>query len=81
MNKTALIATVVALAGAAYYKYHNIHENIIVDRFPDLDPTVVRKAYQTMLKRAYAGAYSYTDNSEETMDKIFLAIVKEQTAK
>lgn len=79
MNKTKLIAAVV-LVGAAYAAYHLKHQSIIVDRFPDIDPKVVRKAYKTMMKRALAGAYADTDDSDETMDRIFRDIVQEQTA-
>lgn len=79
MNKTKLIAAVV-LVGAAYAAYHLKHQSIIVDRFPDIDPKVVRKAYKTMMKRALAGAYADMDDSDETMDRIFRDIVQEQTA-
>lgn len=78
MNKTKLIAATV-LCGAAFVAYHLKHRNIIVHRFPDLDPKVVRAAYSTMMKRALKGDYADVDGSEETMDRIFRNIVQEQT--
>lgn len=79
MNKTLLTASVV-LMGAAYAAYHLKHQSIIVNRFPDIDPKVVRKAYKTMMKRALEGHYADMDDSDETMDRIFRNIVREQTA-
>ena len=79
MYKTALAASV-GIFGVIYLAYNRIHENIIVHRFPDLDPNLVRKAYRTMMSRAFRGDYAEMDDSDETMDRIFLAIVKEQTA-
>ena len=76
MNKTTLIASV-AVIGAAYVAYVRIHANIIVKRFPDLDPKIVRKAHSIMMKRAYAGAYADLVDSDETMDAIFRAVVQE----
>jgi hypothetical protein len=76
MNKTKLIAAVV-LAGAAYAAYLHIHSSIIVKMFPDIDPKVVRKAHTIMVKRGMAGAYADMDNSDETMKRIFLAVVQE----
>lgn len=78
---TKKIIVVLALAGAAYAAYIRIHENIIVRRFPNIDPKIVRKAHSIMTKRAFNGDYMYKDNSDETMDAIFLAIVEEIRSK
>lgn len=79
MIKATLIAAAAVLAGTAFVAYNRIHENLIVKRFPDIDPKIVRKAYRTMMSRAVAGEYAhYEDASDETHDRIFRAIVKEQ---
>ena len=79
MIKATLIAAAAVLAGTAFVAYNRIHENLIVHRFPDLDTEIVKKAYRTMLARAYAGEYANeVDASDETNDRIFRAIVKEQ---
>jgi hypothetical protein len=84
MNKTTLTAVAAfAVTGVALvtYKYHQIHFKIILDRFPNLDPKVVKEAYKEFMKNAAVNKYGDMSNfSDEKMDRLFLDIVRKQTA-
>jgi hypothetical protein len=64
----AWIAAAVQVAGS---------EGAIIDRFPDIDPSNVKKAHKIMLKRTAAGKYLDLEMTYDVCDKIFLDIVQE----
>lgn len=69
-QKKLAIGTVVAAALAT--AYHLKHQQIIVARFPDLDPKVVKKAYRKILKDTYGGKYANVDTTDEFLDNEIL---------
>lgn len=84
MNKTKLIAsTAIAVGGVwVWLDYHNAVDSIM-QRFPklDLDYKTASKAYRTMILRGLQGKYNTEpDSSDETHDRIFMNIVREQAA-
>lgn len=71
-HKKTTIAALIAIV--AFVAFNVKHEQIIVERFPDLDPKIVRKVYRKVLRGAYAGKYPNVDfNDEEALDSLFLA--------
>lgn len=71
-KKIALIGLAFVVAGS-FVLYQYAHFQIIVKRFPDLDPKVVKAAYKNLMKKAAVGDYGdIQDYTEEQMDRIFL---------
>lgn len=80
MKKAALIATV--LVGAIVLgatKTWNDYIAQIEERFPDMDPQIIRKTYRKMMLKSITGKLAVSDLTDEDMDKIFLALAEEQT--
>jgi len=67
-----LIGLAVATAGSLAY-YNNLVKQV-QDRFPDLDPNRVRKAYANFMTKSLAGKYGPDiDNySDKMMDHLFM---------
>lgn len=66
-----------AIAGvlitATLYIQLKRYQKQVVDRFPDLDPKVSRKAYNNMLKNAFMQKYTETEMQDNaSMDELFL---------
>ena len=81
-HKKKIAAAIVALVVLAFVAYQQMHQQIILDRFPDLDPTIAKAAYKKILKDAYAGRLADVDTSdEEAMDSLFLARYNEMSTK
>ena len=60
MNKKFLTITssvaVVALVGTLVWRLQNLVLEV-QQRFPDIDPKIVEKAYYTMLRKSFSGQY------------------------
>jgi hypothetical protein len=81
MKKIVIIASALLVGYTAIRVYLEMHTQIILERFPDLNEQVVRKAHKEMLKRALTDPnFDVEGKTEEEMDAILRDIVKEQTA-
>lgn len=64
MKKRTLLA-IGAIAVIGFTGYNKVHQDIIVNRFPDQDPNLVKKHYNDILKETYAGRLT-TNNWTDT---------------
>lgn len=72
-TKTAIAVAVVAIAVVGATVQMKSLSNQVVERFPDIDPKVARKAYRKMMLKAAAGQYTDAELSDDAaMDKLFL---------
>lgn len=84
MTKTKIIlsvAVVVVTAFAVVAYEGPLHS--LMERFPDVDPKITRKAHREMFKESFQGKYDWIDKTDATddLDRIFLAKVKILTSK
>jgi len=68
-KKIAIVSVVAALLATAYHKKH---QKIILDRFPDLDPKILKKAYNQILRDAYCGRLANEEMTDENLDDLIL---------
>jgi hypothetical protein len=77
-KKLAIIAALVALAGAGMYTHIVFCEVALMQMHPEIDEAVVIKAHRKMVLRAFAGRYNDINLDDDAVaDAIFLAIVEE----
>lgn len=83
IKKKILIAiTAAVITRFAALVYWEGHINAIVERFPDIDPTIVRKLHREMFVEALRGKYKDMDTDDPAiMDEIFLDKVHELNKK
>lgn len=75
-QKIAIAVTAAAVVGTVVQTH--VYINQIMDRFPELDRKVARKAFRIMMTRALTGQYENIDiSTDEQNDVIFLGIVRE----
>jgi len=77
MSKLKILAiaapVVLCLSGVAFYIQYVGSTEAIVERFPEIDPTIVRKISAEMTREAFTGKYSDIDITDENVcDNIFL---------
>lgn len=85
MTKTKIILSAVVVGVtilAARIAVFEVPVVSLIERFPQIDRKIVRKAYREVLTDAFTGKYNgiNTDNDAE-WDKLFLAKVKKLTLK
>lgn len=81
MNTITKTGVTIAIVGIGLVAYLRKHESIIMQMYPHLDPALVRKAHCIMFARGLNGDYRYKDNSDATMERIFMGIVEEIRSK
>lgn len=71
-KKTTILASLVA-APAAFELFLRSLDREVQERFPNLDPVLVKKSFRAMLKSAVTGKLNKRDTSSDAaMDVIFL---------
>lgn len=78
MNKKLVISSSI-LAGVSLFTYIWVlgSENALVERFPTIDPKIVYKVHRQMIWDGLRGRI--TADTDEELDKIFLARVQQLT--
>ena len=83
MNNPAKIATsvaVVSLGAVSVVQWRSLIADML-ERFPDIDPKIVKKAYRAFLMKALTGQLEDLSNlNDSMMDKLFLAEVTRLTS-
>lgn len=80
MNKKAvLIGTFLVGCGAlGFAKTWMGYIKMLEERFPEIDPKVIRKAYRKFMMLAITQKIAVSDLNDEEMDKIFRALAYEE---
>lgn len=79
MKKTALIATFLVGCGVlGVAKTWMSYIKMLEERFPEIDPKVIRKAYRKFMMLAVTQKIAVSDLNDEEMDKIFRALAYEE---
>jgi Fe-S-cluster formation regulator IscX/YfhJ len=79
--KIILSAAVVVVSAFVAYASYEGPLQALMERFPDIDPKIVRKVHREMFKEALVGKYSEFQTDDATLDRIFLVKVQELTSK
>ena len=74
-NKQKATLCVLAVFGVAGVVQFKRYQKMVCTRFPEIDPKIARKAYRTMFMKAATNQYDTLPESDEDMDKLFLAEV------
>lgn len=71
--KTALAISAVGAVGIVFAATQHMRMcSMMVDRFTEYDPKVVRKAYTNMMKNSFAGRYANVDfDNDAVMTELF----------
>ncbi len=81
MNKLIIAGTIAAIGAFCTVAYYKTLSNDLADRFPEIDPTIRRKAYAKFMSNALNQRYGDMDDfDDETMDQLFLEQVRIVTA-
>jgi len=73
--------TVTIVAVTAMYVQYVGSTEALVERFPDIDPKIVRKLSKEMYMEALTGKYADIESTDDALDKIFLEKVQLLNAK
>jgi Fe-S-cluster formation regulator IscX/YfhJ len=72
MTKTKIIlSTTVIGAAVVSYVVHGFN-NALIERFPTIDPKIVRKVHREIVMESLAGKYNNIETTDEVFDKIFI---------
>ena len=71
-----IAVTLVSIAGFAILADRSLQKDL-ENRFPEIDPTILKKAYLQFLKDAVSGKHGDIQNADDRqMDRMFLAHVQ-----
>lgn len=69
-RRKMILAAIAALLIWKYIQFEG-STGALVERFPDVDPSIVRKVHKEMYKEALAGKYNQMGSADEDWDTIF----------
>jgi hypothetical protein len=73
-TRIALIAVVVLSSAAVLWHIQfEGSTDALCERFPDIDPSIVRKVHKEMVRETLAGEYNDIELNDENCDEIFRA--------
>lgn len=85
MHKHKIIALcgagIISVVAACWFLQFEGSSGALIERFPDVDPTIVRAVHKEMFREALAGEYSELDLDDDSVcDAIFMAKVMLRTS-
>lgn len=74
-NQMILSAVIVSAFALAAYVTREGSLGVLIERFPDVDPKIVKKVHKEMIREALRGKYANSVLSDEDYDLIFMSKV------
>lgn len=70
-KKVLFIIPLIPVLHFALRVYWEGHQSVLEDRFPDVDPTIVRRIHKEIMKEALRGTLPGDPKTDEDYDAIF----------